>query len=595
MRRVPVTIRSAILRTFLALVVGTIVLGGGLSFYEFRWSLQSEIARNLRMSAGALVGRIDAFFFERLEDLREWHRLELLEDIRVGDVDKRLARLLSDLRAGHGDVYRVLYCTNLKGRIIASSDGAHTGSLRLPAETEAEVPRDGSATVVLEHMDPTKPRVVLRTEIPSRLGGGTLGYLYAEVERGEIERFLDEAVSGTGRTALLLGSDGRAIAGAGPLAGAALTGGVDLSSWRKSQTAIQAQIRAGAPLGAGPLLVGEATSAGYQHFGGFGWHVLMLEPTRIAFAPVWRLAWAMLGVLGLTLAVAGWFAVRFSTRIARPIGQLTVFARRLNLSRVPEPPRIESRLTEVGDLSRAFGEMLDALASSREHLIRAGKLAVVGEMAAIMAHEVRTPLGILKSSAELLERRGDLTPADRELTAFIGSETERLNRLVTTLLECATPRAPKFRPHDLSALLAHVAALVHTKAEKRAIAVRVDAAATDPILACDREQMVQVLLNLVINAVQHVPEGGHVRLATADAEDALLVQVEDDGPGIPQDEQELVFDPFFTRREGGVGLGLTIVRQIVEAHGGGIAVSRGRLGGACFTIRLPRTRGGSTL
>jgi hypothetical protein len=102
------TIRSSILRAFLALVLGTILLSGALSFYEFRRSLQGEIARNLGMHAEALVGRIDAFFFERLEDLREWHRLELLEDIRVGDVDKRLARLLSDLEAGHGEVYQAL-------------------------------------------------------------------------------------------------------------------------------------------------------------------------------------------------------------------------------------------------------------------------------------------------------------------------------------------------------------------------------------------------------------------------------------------------------------------------------------------------------
>jgi two-component system sensor histidine kinase HydH len=314
----------------------------------------------------------------------------------------------------------------------------------------------------------------------------------------------------------------------------------------------------------------------------------MVEPTGVSFAPVWRLAWAILGVLMLTLAVAGWFALRLSTRIARPIGELTAYARTLNLARAPSPPNVETVLAEVGDLSRSFGEMLKALERSREHLIRAGKLAVVGEMAAIMAHEVRTPLGILKSSAQLLERRDDLSPQDRELTAFISSESERLNRLVTTLLECATPRPPEFRPHDLHAILSHVVSLVATKAEKRAIEIQLEEGAADPILTCDREQIIQVFLNLLINSVQHVPEGGQVRLATEDVQSALLVQLEDDGPGISETERERVFDPFFTGRDGGVGLGLTIVRQIVEAHGGEISVSRGRLGGACFNIRLPR-------
>jgi signal transduction histidine kinase len=453
----------------------------------------------------------------------------------------------------------------------------------------------GTATVVVERLappgDPGAQVLVLRAEVPSTLDGGKLGYLYAEVNWGEIGRFLDEAVADTERTALLLGANGRAIAAAGPLARSALADGVDLSAWRGHPHGLQAQIRDGGLLGAGPLLVGEATSVGYQHFAGFGWHLLMVEPTGVSFAPVWRLAWAILGVLLLTLAVAGWFALRLSARIARPIGELTAYARGLNLSRAPAPPAIESALAEVGDLSGAFGEMLEALSRAREHLIRAGKLAVVGEMAAIMAHEVRTPLGILKSSAQLLERRADLSDQDRELTAFIGSETERLNRLVTTLLECATPRPPQFRAHDLSAILGHVISLVGTRAEKRAIEIALEEGAADPILASDREQMIQVFLNLVINAVQHVPEGGRIRLATADAAGLLVVQVEDDGPGIPEAEQERVFDPFFTRRDGGVGLGLTIVRQIVEAHGGEIAVSRGHLGGACFTIRLPRSEG----
>ena len=587
------SIRSAILRAFLILVIGAILLSAALSFYEFRRSLQAEIARNLRMSAEALVGRVDSFFFERLEDLREWYRLELFEDIRVGDVDKRLARLLSDLKAGHGDVYRLLYCTDLEGRVVATSDGQPAASPRAPAETEVKVPRAGTASVVLERLVPSadgQQRVVLRAEVPSNLDGGRLGYLYAEVNWREVRRFLDEAVAGTDRTALLLGAHGRVIAAAGPLADAALaaTGGADLSPWRASHG--QAQIRDGTPLGAGPLLVGEAASAGYQHFGGFGWHLLMVEPTEISFAPVWRLAWAILGVLLLTLVVAGWFALRLSARIARPIGELTAYARGLDLARAPSSPVVATSLAEVRDLSRAFGEMLEALAHAREHLIRAGKLAVVGEMAAIMAHEVRTPLGILKSSAQLLERRGDLSPADRELTAFIGSETERLNRLVTTLLECATPRPPEFHPHDLDAILAHVASLVGTRAEKRSIRLDVERGAVDPILACDREQMIQVFLNLVINAVQHVSDGGRVRLASADDDGAVLVQVEDDGPGILAVDRERVFDPFFTRREGGVGLGLTIVRQIVEAHDGTISVSHGRWGGACFTIRLRRTK-----
>ncbi len=339
------TIRAAILRAFLALVVGTILLSGALSFYEFRRSLQTEIARNLHLSAEALAGRIDAFFIERRKDVAEWHRLETLEDLRVGDVDKRLARLLSDLKAGHGGIYRVLYCTDRNGRVVAASGSTPPGALQPP--TGVGTDKGEGASVFLEPRTlaggAAGERVVLRSEIPSTLGGGTLGYLYAEVEWGEIERFLDEAVRHTGRTALLLGAAGRTIAAAGPLANAAMAGAANLSAWRVGHGGAQPQIRDGAPLGAGPLLLGETEAPGRQHFAGFDWRLVMVEPTSVAFASIWRLAWAILGVLLLTLAVAAWFAVRLSARIARPIGELTAVARALDLSRAPTPPQRRER------------------------------------------------------------------------------------------------------------------------------------------------------------------------------------------------------------------------------------------------------------
>jgi len=209
-------------------------------------------------------------------------------------------------------------------------------------------------------------------------------------------------------------------------------------------------------------------------------------------------------------------------------------------------------------------------------------------MAAIMAHEVRTPLGILRSSAQLLEREPELGERGRELSGYIRSETDRLNHLVTAMLECASPRLPEFRSHDLHDIVTHVFQLIAPKAEKKRLALESDFVAGDPIVTCDREQMVQVLLNLIVNAIHFAPADGHVRVSTRDDEQSLTISVDDDGPGIPEQERAKVFDPFFTRREGGVGLGLTIVQQIVQAHHGTIDIATGPRGGALFAIRLPR-------
>jgi two-component system sensor histidine kinase HydH len=589
----PVSIRAAILRGSWLLVLVAILLSGSLSFFEFRQALQAEIARNLGNSAGALQDRLDTFLFERREDLREWHRLELLQDIRIGDVDKRLARLLSDLKAGHGDVYGALYCTNRDGRVVAASTSALIGRIRPPG---AALNPD-AADVVMERtrLDSSGEQYVLRADIADAFGSGRLGYLYAVLNWDAVRRFLRDDVRGSARTALLLGGNGEVLAAAGPLAPPPASRPISLAGWYGG-VGTHGEIRSGAPLSDGDVLVGMAASGGDRQFPGFGWHTLVVESTRVAFAPVWHLAWAILGGLLSTLAIAGWLSLRLSARITGPIGRLTEFARRFRQTREKTPPRLETGISEVGELGRAFAAMIEDLEHSREQLVRAGKLAVVGEMAAIMAHEVRTPLGILKTSAQLLQRKPDLSAEEQELTGYIVSETDRLNRLVTTLLECASPRLPEFQPRDLHEILEHVLGLVGGKAEKSGIHLEARLAAKHSILACDREQMIQVFLNLIINAIQHLPGGDHtggrIRVVSGDADGGVVVRVEDDGPGIPEADAAKVFDPFFTRREGGIGLGLTIVQQIVQAHGGEITVGRGDLGGACFTVRFqPENQG----
>jgi two-component system sensor histidine kinase HydH len=590
------SIRAAILSASLALVSAAIVVSGALGFAAFRKALQVEIGHNLQVGAAALLARIDAFFFERLEDMREWRRLELLQDLRVGDVDKRLARLLGDLRAGHGAVYRALFCTDTEGRIIAASDPALVGGHRVPAPALLEDARDGLPPVVLEAFTPgaRAPRgeVVLRTGIANAFAGGDLGYFYAVLSWDEVGALLKAAIAGSRRSALLLGADGRPIAAAGPP--------VHLPE------PLGRSGEAGGSPAVDGLLIGAARSTGYQHFAGLGWRTLLVEPTAVAYAPVWRLGWAMAGLLVPTLAVAGWLSLRISARIARPLAELTAFTRRLPHREAGRPPHIDTGVGEVTELARAFDEMIEALERSREQLVRAGKLAAVGEMAAVMAHEVRTPLGILKSSAQLLARRPGLGEEDRELVGYIGEESDRLNGLVTTLLECASPRPPRFMPLDVHAVLEQVLALVAAKAEKRAIGLELRRGAGDALIEGDREQLIQVFLNLLLNPIQLLPANGRVRIVTEDARpdsgahggegdsEGLRVHVDDDGPGIPPEDRPRVLDPFFTRREGGIGLGLTIVEQIVRVHGGRIAVAVSPWGGARFTLDFPRQRSTDT-
>lgn len=581
------TIRKAVLLAFFALVLGSIALVGALSFFQFRQALQAEIAHNLQFGASAVLQRIDAFFFERLENIRVWRQLEVMQDIRVNDVDKRLSRFLSDLHAGHGAVYQALLCTDKDGRVVAASDSSWIGRIK-PAETAwIKVPGNDATELVLESAQSDKGvAAALRTPIPDAFGKGDLGYLYALLNWNEVLDLLDDAVADSERGALLLDADGRVIAASDALHRLKNLYTLRLAQWLNDSAPAEARIQEGAALGYATLLVGSAKSSGYQHFPGFGWHVLMIEPTDAAFAPIWRLLWAMVILLLLTLAVAGWISSRLAARIAQPIVSLTEFTRRFRKGEQTGPVSSAATLSEVGELNRAYADMIEALERSREQIVRAGKLAVVGEMAAVMAHEVRTPLGILRSSAQLLERQPNLGEKERELAGFIISETDRLNRLVTLLLECASPRAPNFKPHDLHEIVGHVLDLLASKAEGKDVQLQRELAAQNSLLVGDREQLTQVFLNLVINALHFVPAGGRIVVATRNDNGAIVATVADSGPGIPAELRQRVFDPFFTRREGGIGLGLTIVQQIVQVHHGEIWVTESPWGGACFNIRF---------
>lgn len=583
------TTRRLLLRLLLGMLFGTVVVVGGLSFHEFRGALQSEIAGNLQFGASTVMERIDTFLSARVENIRVWRSVEVMQDIRVDDVDKRLSHFLSDLHARQAEIYRALLCTAADGRVIASSDPSLIGqSAPQAAEWQVVPGGPGGEVQIAVDAEGGDRRALLRTRIPNAFGSGDIGYLYVWLDWKAIQGLLDEAARDTTRDVLLLDADGTVIARSRGLRDAAADRAVRLDGWTlpAAGQAISYQ-HGGRALGLGNLLVGAATSGGYQQFTGLGWHLVMVEPTAVSFRPVWRLFWTLLGVLSLTVLAGVWISTRLADRIARPVVALTGFARGFRQGESQPPPMPATTITEVVELHRAYVEMIEALERSREQIVRAGKLAVVGEMAAIMAHEVRTPMGILRSSAQLLQREAGLGAREHELVGFILSETERLNRLVTMLLECARPSPPEFRPHDLHAIIRDVIGLLASRAEHAGVSLRTDLPEPPIVLDCDREQIMQVLLNLVLNALSFVSSGGTVAVSTHRDEDSVWVSVVDDGPGVPVELRERIFDPFFSRREGGIGLGLTIVQQIVHVHGGEISVGESAWGGAAFNIRFP--------
>jgi len=220
------------------------------------------------------------------------------------------------------------------------------------------------------------------------------------------------------------------------------------------------------------------------------------------------------------------------------------------------------------------------------------RLAALGDVAAAFAHEVRNPLNAVSMG---LQRLGAEFPAEpaAEYGRFVDllqGEVRRLNAIVEQFLSLARPLPLTPAPVAVSDLVREVAVLVEAPARAAGVRVRVRAGDDGPVIAADRGHLTQVLLNLLLNAVQAMPAGGTVTVAAEAVRDGVALTVDDTGPGIPDDVRARIFDPYFTTRPGGLGLGLAIARRIVEAHGGSLEAGTAPGGGARFRVRLPRGR-----
>ncbi len=581
------TIRKTLLIAFLLVSLLPSILLTYLAFRVAGEAMRDEIEQSLQVQAATVSQDIDKMLFERLQNAQTWRQLEVTQDIRINDIDKRLSNFLAGLKTGYQDMYLELLCTDRSGKIVASSNPAHIGGFKHPAEG---IPLNGQANApirleTLQLAGSDGPAILpIGAAVPSMFDSGQLGELYLMFNWAQIYHILDQAAQ-SGHALALLDRDGRIIAASADLRNnGALLQRVPASWVAGGKSGVGTHD--GAPLHLKEVMVGFDRSPGFQQFPGFNWTTLVIENSQHAFIPVRQMALVFLLLLVLTSAFAVGFSILVAGRIARPITALTEFTRRfMRDKQLPEEPRELSG--EVGELTEAFVQTVRDLDQSQANLVRASKLAVLGELAAVMAHEIRTPIGILRSSAQMLAREPDLSGEARELTGFIESETERLNRLVSTLLDSARPRAPKLQPADLHAIIRHSTGLLAAQADKKGIRINLSLDKSPPWVEVDTEQMTQVLLNLVLNALQILPNGGQVTISTHEKAGRLIVEIADDGPGIPPEELARVFDPFFTKREGGVGLGLAVVQQIIAAHDGEIHAGRSTLGGALFSIVLP--------
>jgi signal transduction histidine kinase len=279
----------------------------------------------------------------------------------------------------------------------------------------------------------------------------------------------------------------------------------------------------------------------------------------------------------------------------QPVGAVVVAqrwkVRHFTPAEVDRMMAIANHLAVAIDNARLYEDLRASyakLARAQDQLVHRERLAALGELSAVIAHEVRNPLGVFFNSLGALRHMVPGKDA-RMLLDVMDEEADRLNRIVSELLEFSKPATPDFQPESLARLLdeALAAALAGAGA---GIEVRQEIVPQEPLVPVDAQLIRRALLNLALNAVQAMPEGGTLTASLQVFGANAVVEIRDTGPGLSERARARLFEPFFTTKATGTGLGLALVKRIVEDHGGSLEVRDGSPHGTVFAIQLPLER-----
>ncbi|MBI2899803.1 MAG: HAMP domain-containing protein [Planctomycetes bacterium] len=224
---------------------------------------------------------------------------------------------------------------------------------------------------------------------------------------------------------------------------------------------------------------------------------------------------------------------------------------------------------------------------TRAHLARADKFASLGQLAAGVVHEVANPLAAMKTSIQVMKERQQCAPGQEVFLDRVVREIDRLSGFLSTFSSFARPRKPAFSDVSPGEIVEGVAQLLQKQAEKKEARIVIEPASVSCRIRADSGQVQQVVLNLVLNALDAVSSGGCVRVGWGPHGIGTRLFVSDDGDGIPPENLEKIFDPFFTTKPSGTGLGLAIARQIMQEHGGSVQVESAPGSGSTFTLLFP--------
>jgi signal transduction histidine kinase len=303
------------------------------------------------------------------------------------------------------------------------------------------------------------------------------------------------------------------------------------------------------------------------------------------------------------IAIAGWlaalvgvaFAWRVGAGLQRSFDDVAEAVQIAALRLAGEPPQAAVDTREVVGQLRGLVEGIDHLLEDRRQrereVMRADQLAMVGQIAAGVAHELRNPLTSVKMLVQTNLREATRLGFPSEDLEIIEQEVRRMERTLQQFLDFARPPKPERRPVSLDNLVDQTFALVEGRARRQDVALRFTRPPVPVVAEADEDQVRQLLVNLVLNALDAMPEGGEIEVRLQSSGDGRAeLMVLDTGPGIPDGLFPTLFDPFVSTKETGIGLGLAVSHRIASRHGGELSAVNRPEGGASFLLRLPSSR-----
>jgi signal transduction histidine kinase len=355
--------------------------------------------------------------------------------------------------------------------------------------------------------------------------------------------------------------------------------------------------------------------------GGTGWKTFFQEGERAAaYAPVSSSGWSLavsvpisefvseakglrsyvIHVVIVALALSAIAVFYLSFQILRPVRRLAAATERVAVGDLSEEIPVGST-DEFGMLTQSFNHMVLSLKQIQTQLVASERLISMGKLSSGVAHEIRNPLNAMKGAITYLQRRRPDDALSMEYTSIILEEIERLNRFVTEFLSFARQSNPKKVKTSLNGLITNILNLFCEQFHNKAILVDANLDDAIPDFPIDPQQLEQVFINVLVNAMDAMPKGGKLTVISTfqppgrlpDDRCWVLTQIDDNGIGIAQQELEEIFEPFYSSKESGTGLGLPISRGIIEAHGGSLAVHSQKGNGTTIRIMLPVPADGS--